>query len=139
MSELREAQKEHTAKFFESVKKGEGWPVEADGSLNNSARRLVAAMFDEKGEAWLGHVNLHGDARFKAGATDHSKAYWKWDQGMVYNFGADFVVPVFDQVLLDLIRERDLAPYTSVADDVPRVVAIHDRVAAIGGTLLSWS
>jgi hypothetical protein len=139
MTALQEARKKHTSRFIESLREGDGCLVEADGALNNSARRLVSAMHEDHGEAWLGYVNLHGDARFKDGNADPSKAYWKWDEGLVYNFGADFVAPVFDQVLFDLIRERDLAPYTSVAGDVPRVNAIHERIATIGGVLLAWS
>jgi hypothetical protein len=139
MTELEEARKANASKFVESVREGGGWVVEADGALNNSTRHLIEAMRTDKGSAWLGYVNLHDERRFKNGNTDPSKAYWKWDGGLVYNFGADFVAPVFDQVLFDLIRERDLTTYTSVAADVPHVRAIHERIAAIGGLLLMWS
>lgn len=109
---VNEAKAEHTKAFFESVKMGEGWPVEADDNLNDSCRRLIAAIADENGEAWLGRINLYGSERH--GATPY---IWKWDGSLVRNFSCAFVLPRYDAEVERMVRERDDAPYTTTADD----------------------
>lgn len=64
---------------------------------------------------------------------------WEWNEGeVVYNFGAEFVAPAYDQELVRLIRERDDAPYNG-SDDYERIKRIMERVRAIGGEHLVWS
>ncbi len=134
MTNTQEAKRAVTVAFMKSVYEGGGWPVEADAALNDANRALIAAMAAEHGECWLGKVNLYGEER-------HGKApvLWKWDGDIVYNFGCAFVVPVHDAELERLIRERDDAPYTGAAGDVPRIEAIMARVTALGGLHLLWT
>jgi hypothetical protein len=115
-----------------SARDNDGWPSEANETINNASRAVVLAMFADHGAAWLGKINRARDER--SGAP-----VWAWDGGLVYNFAADFVVPAFDAELARLILEREAAVYTSVADDAPRVYAILERVKAIGGLLLFWT
>jgi hypothetical protein len=113
---------------------GDGCLPEADTDINNASRRVIEAMAEENGEAWLGKFNLHGDERHGA-----VPVIWKWDGGLVYNFGCDFVAPKFDEALEKLLRERDDAEYTTTAADVVRLRAIFERIAAIGGISLIWT
>ena len=136
--ELSEAVAEHGKRLQESAEEVDGGLVEADTRLNNSARNVVAAMRTDRGQAWLGRINLRGKERPCAGGTV-ADVCWKWEGGMVYNFGADYVLPRYDQVLVNLILERDAAPYTGTAKDAPRVNSIIQRVVDIGGALLIWS
>lgn len=105
---------------------------EANEPHNDRQRRIIAAMKEEHGEAWLGLLNPHGGRK--------GPILVQWDGvSLVYNFGADLVVPREDEVLMRLIRERDEAPYTGVTADSVRVKAIQKRVRQLGGYLLVWS
>jgi hypothetical protein len=134
MTKTEEARRDHTVAFVKSVRAGDGWPIEADETLNDSCRRVISAMAEEHGECWLGSINLYGVERHGA------KPYiWKWDESLVLNFSCAFVVPRYDAELERLIRERDDAPYTGTVADAARVEAIMDRIAALGGTHLFWT
>jgi len=79
----------------------EGCLPESDNEINNASRNVVKAMHKDHGECWLGKINLYGDDKDKP-----EKALWKYDGGTVYNFSSSFVVPCFDQELVDLILAR---------------------------------
>lgn len=118
--DIRQGHHEHEA----------GYPIE--NSLNDHQRDLIAACALEWGEAWLGRINLYADTR-------QLPILWKWDGGLVYNFGASFVIPRHDAELERLIRERDEADYTGTAGDMPRIEAIFERINALGGHTLIWN
>lgn len=107
-----------------------GFPIEND--LNDHTRNLIAAYAQEHGECWLGKVNLYAEDRGKP-------CQWKWDGGLVYNFGASYVIPHQDAELERLVLERDAAPYTGTKDDYARIACIFDRIAAVGGYSLTWN
>jgi hypothetical protein len=111
-----------------------GWPAESDETVNAASRKVVEAMPEENGEAWLGQVNLHGDER---GKPEH--AMWRWDGSTLLTFGSGFVAPKYDEELVRLIIERDRGPYTTTADDVPKIDAIHKRLEEIGAVTLFWT
>jgi hypothetical protein len=131
---LDEARRDLTKKVVQSAREHEGWPGEADERVNNANRRVVAAMAEAHGEAWLGKINLYGNERHGG-----HPVMWKWDGGTVYNFDAAFVVPAFDEELVRLVKERDDAEYTGTKDDAVRVEAIMQRITDIGGVHLFWT
>lgn len=96
---------------------------------NERQRAKLAAFLAEHSRAWIGKINIYPPA--EAELVEYTGQ-------LVYNYGADFVVPCPDPTLLQLIIDRDEAPYTGTADDGPRVDAILDRIAAVGGRLLTW-
>lgn len=124
------ASKKLTTAYVDSVRQSDSYcPVEADGNLNSASTNLIYAF----GEGcWLGVINCYTDKQ-------KENPIWQWDGEMVYNFGASFVIPEFDQTLLDLIFQRNNAPFTNCSDDSVMVDAIFDRIEAIGGKLLHWS
>jgi hypothetical protein len=63
---------------------------------------------------------------------EHGKAY-------IYTVNAKFVASVYDQNLIDLIRDRLAAPYTGTKDDWDRVTAIFDYAESINAVTLHWS
>ena len=134
MSQLKEAKAKLSHEVVRSARDNDGWPGEADGEVNDACRRVVDAMQAEHGEAWLGSVNLYGDDRGKK-----EKMMWRWDGSLVRNFSAGFVAPKYDEELVRLIFERDAGPYTSAADDVAKIDAIHKRLEDIGGVSLFWT
>jgi len=107
---------------------------EADPDINDASRQIVMAMVKDHGECWLGKINLYGDDRGKP-----EKVLRKYDGGIVYNFGASFVIPEFDQKLVDLIIGRDTAMYEGTKKDALRLDPIFNRIEKLGGHSLHWT
>ena len=103
-----------------------------ENPLNDYQRELIAAYAAEHGEAWRGRINLYDNDK-------HLPIIWKWDGELVYNFGARFVIPHFDEQLYELIVLREYAPYTGTRADAKRVDAIFARLEEIGGETLLWN
>lgn len=129
---LKEAEKRHLDKLFESARMGDGWPCEADEALNNSCRGVVDAMAEEHGSCWLGKINLYREDRGRP-------CLWKWNGELVLNFSCAFVLPDYDAELEQLILTRSDAPYTTSADDLERINLITERIRAVGGMMLFWT
>lgn len=126
------ARQELNRQLARSIHEGDGLPTESDSALNDAARAVIAELRDEHGECWLGDVN----------ARESGAVMWQWDGGLVYNFGADFVLPAFDNDLATLIAEYRARDWKTIADRdwiAARVVAIFDRVEKLGGVALVWS
>ena len=105
---------------------------EADNHQNDRQRGIISAMKAERGDAWLGLINRHGEERERL-------PLWQWDGGLVCNFAADFVVPRYDAKLEQLIVQREAAPYTGSTDDAARLEPIIERVHTLGGVHLIWT
>jgi hypothetical protein len=129
---LAEAKRALAQELVRGLKEGDGWLPEADDDINDASRAVVQFMATEHGHAWLGEINLEGDAR-------RLPIMWQWDGTPVHNFGASFVCPQQDAELERLIRERHDAPYTGTKEDATRVDAIRARLKAIGGVHLHWT
>jgi len=116
---------------------------EANSEINDASRDVIAAMLREHGEAWLGHINLyHGNSeQCEEGYEPPSwtTPMWKYGGGVVYNFGAAFVAPKYDEELVRLILERGQSEYTGASDDFDRLDAIDSRLDLIGALRLHWS
>jgi hypothetical protein len=109
-----------------------GFPYE--NPLNDLQRKLIETFCAERGEAWIGNVNLYGEDRH-----NDRPILRRWNGELVRNFEAHFVVPCYDVQLEHLIRERDRAPYTGVAEDHARITQIYERIRQLGGELLLWN
>jgi hypothetical protein len=94
-------------------------------------------MREEKGRAFLGFINLHDKLRQKMGGTIEGVIWEHFEGALVYNFGADYVLPADDLVLRRLIWERD-GDYKPMLES-SRVVEIIDRIHKVGGKLLFWT
>jgi len=118
---------------FDFIKKlGGYWNLtEFDKCQNTITRCIIRAFKQERGQAWLGNINRHGINKPPYELREYRK-------GMVYNFEYGFIIPCHDQALIDLIVEREKAPYTGTKDDIPRVDAIMERIYEIGGMSLIW-
>lgn len=97
--------------------------------INQASRAVIRSMRP----CFIGCVNLYGEDRGKKESI--LKEYKK---GMVFNFGGSFVIPAYDEELVELILARDTAPYTGTADDAVRVNAIYDRLEQLGAKTLHW-
>lgn len=133
MNELKNAVKDLSQKVYEDIQEY-GWIHEANDEVNDASRHLIAMAHQEWGQVYLIHVNLYGADRGKREAICQ-----QWAGELVYNFGCDAIAPTADEVLIDLIFERDRAPYEGPKKDYERVTAIHDRLKEIGGHHLFWA
>lgn len=118
--------------FVESCRRGVGYgPAEADDQLNNASRDVILACWSEHRAAWLGRINVYsGDER----------GLWQWWPGdMVYNFGADFVLPVpCERVALLIGRYRN-TPLGRCGEWADLLGEIIDAIVRAGGVMLCWS
>lgn len=103
---------------------------EVDERVNEASRRLVEAYCQAYGTCWLGRINPDSGEmilyEYRPGDT-------------LYTFGADFVIPTYDQVLVNMISGRLSAEYKGTSDDYKRVSAIHERVYRLDGDTLAWT
>ena len=134
---IQEARNTLSRTVAQSARDNDGWPGEADSSVNNASRRVVEAMA-EQGEAWVGKINLYDADRMKNGGTREGILV-RWNGEPVLNFEYAFVAPRFDEQLVQLIVDRDVGPYTSSTDDYAKITEIFDRLTAIGGVHLFWT
>lgn len=123
-----------TREFGRAYREGDGSLPEADTDLNAANRRVVEAMQETHGEAWLGCINLYGEDR-----GNPEKAMWRWDGSIIYTFGSAFVAPNYDEELVRLIMERDNGPYTTTKADAARIESIFKRLDEVGGVHLVWT
>lgn len=110
---------------------------EGDDVYNKLSSLICKAYAKAHERSFIGHFNLYGTERqnFVAGKTSALEEY---DGGQVYNFGADFLVPVQDKTLEELLRAYNdiLHPDTSKPTLLQRVIA---RVYEIGGEVVLWT
>lgn len=108
-------------------------PDEFDTQCNDVSRekiRLYAEIHQDQ-KCYLGKVNRYSE--------DEGKPYLvEYTGQMIYNFEYKFMIPVYDQKLIDMIIDRESAEYTGTAEDYKRVSAIMNRIEEIGGIYLIW-
>lgn len=132
---------EARAEVLQSIRDGEhemeaGYPYH--NNLNDRQRQVIQAMADENsGECWLAKVNLY---RYDPD-YEHKRLHplWKWDGGLVYNFGSSFVLPRYDAEFERLLVERNTAEYTTTTEDYRRIQAIYKRAEEVGAEILIWN
>jgi hypothetical protein len=98
--------------------------------VNQVSRATIRAMKP----CYIVKVNLYGDERKK---KDHILTEYR--KGMVYNFAGSIVIPAHDEKLIELIHQRDIAPYTGTGDDAKRITEIYNHIEKIGGKTLHWT
>lgn len=104
-------------------------PIEGGWMINAISRQFIHAYRAKYGVAWVGIINRSGTSR---------KWIEKYDGGMVYNFAYSFVLPQNDAELVQLLQDREDAPYTGTSADWERLKLIEKRIYDIGGRYLHW-
>ena len=133
-STVRQASVALGLELARSMRESDGLtPMEADGRLNDASRRVVAAMHEQHGQAYLGLINRTPGERLQR------LPVWRWDGEEVLNFEAAFVLPAFDVLLCELIDRRERRTTGSVRDDAVLVDGIMKRIQELGGEMLVWS
>jgi hypothetical protein len=125
---------EQSARMVAADVQETGCVREAYAELNCVQYQIIAAMVEENGEAWLLKINRYLSDR-------PWPCLWRFDPDvdMPLQFNCDFVLPCYDQELVDLVRERHDAPYEGTARDAQRVSWIFERAKRLGGKVLCWT
>jgi len=132
---LQQSIKENNKIFRESVQSSDGYfPKEADGFLNRSNVKVIRAMEEEHGQAWLIKINLYGDDQVPV-----IKAITGGDDYNCYNFCCSMIVPKYDKQLEDMILARKNVECNGIKDDLPLVNKIMKHAHKLGGVNLIWS
>jgi hypothetical protein len=106
--------------------------IESDSTWIHKATCKDIQLFEEKhGEVWLGKYNL-------SSPYDESAILIQWEGAKIYNFQYDFMVPCYDQKLVDLILTRHLTPYTNGTKDMKLLAEIQSHIHSLGGQGLFW-
>ena len=100
-------------------------PGEADAVQNRLSRALIRAMRRERGRAFLVWINppVSGGETFTA----------PYARGMVWNFGADAIVPCVSRRLTAALRAYRARPSSAT------IGAVSVEIAKVGGEHLVWS
>lgn len=130
---IQQAYAELSTELTRAIVEGDGCIPESDSGVNNASRALVQAFVKENGSAWVGKVNPY-DVK-----ADGEPLRQVVAEEMIYNFGADFVIPQYDAMLAFLIKDRLAAPYTGTKADAVWIDKIHARIELLGGRHLFWS
>jgi hypothetical protein len=117
---------------LEYFRTNNGQPTEFDMSINDISRDTIEAMHYEKGACWLGKINLYNK-------NEKPFKLVKWTPGTIaFNFQYDFILPVHDTEIENMINDRDQTPFnTRIIYDKGN--AIIERVRKLGGVLLTWA
>lgn len=124
MRSMSEILEEQSLYFYRN-----GRPTEADFSINDLNRELVAAMKEEHGSAFLGRIHRTSSADISS-LTEYTGQ-------VIENFAYDFCVPADDaglKMILESLSIDGKAP-----DLLNRVDNLYRRISALGGHLLLWA
>lgn len=122
------------AETFEILRNSRGCPNELyDMELNDiSCQAIIAyANIYEGQTCYLGKVNRYSEDKGKPYLVPYSGQ-------QVFNFEYNFMIPVYDARLINLIADRDETEYTGTREDFVLVTEIMDRIEGLKGIHLFW-
>ena len=105
---------------------------ESNSELNDLQREKIKAIYEHHGAAYIGKINFY-DAERKNLTID--KVFTEYTGQMIYNFGADYIIPLSDNALAKMIVEWNSGLPTSLN----LIGKIIHRIDEIGGANLIWS
>ena len=106
---------------------------EANEKLNNLQREKIAVFYAYYGKAYIGKINFYSAA---CENLNENTVFTEYTGQKVYNFGADFVVPVTDDKLAEMIVQWNSEVQSLKAN---LIKSIFKRIERIGGLNLTWS
>ncbi len=109
-----------------------GYIPEANGDLNNLQRDKIDAVYEKYGTAFIGKFNYYNKQRANLSAEN---VFTEYTGQTIYNFDADYVIPVKDNDLAAMLLEWN-GEYTGSYNIIDRMTK---RIEELGGLLLLWS
>lgn len=126
LTTVEQCQKREIGYFFKEYSDGTRAydpPTEFDDGLNDLTRQKISCFCKENPQAWLGSINAR---------NSDNPIIEQYTGGLVYNFGADFIVPVYDETLVSMITQWRQKAEIKLLDK------IQNRIKQIGGLYLHW-
>ena len=109
---------------------------EADEDYNDMNRELIAAFRQKHGNAYIGKVNIWGKEELEDTIAGRRSVFTEYVGEPLRNFACDFVVPVEDRLLSELIRSWNVdKTLPKKGADAAKITA---RVEEIGGMNFVW-
>lgn len=99
---------------------------------DNVQRHLILGMQRERGAAFVGKINLTPETR-------GLPIVYPWTGERVASFSVDFVVPILDEQLAEMIARRTDEPADKRDPNCRELAAIIVRIQSLGGYMLHWS
>lgn len=129
--EIKKEQYRHVAEC------GGYWNLQEVDDVNNDFNRaLIRAFKQENGKAVIGKINLPLRNPHDAEAVEPA-VFEEYTGQLIYNFGADFVIPAVDSALEALIREWNTKD--GYKKGMKLLNAIIERINNNGGLQLFWT
>jgi hypothetical protein len=101
--------------------------TEGDWKQNTISRNKARAMKRQYGKCFLGKINLYNK-------TD--TILKEYNRGMIYNFGADFILPEYNAEIENMIKEYNNQPYSSkIIQDIKKII---NKIESLNGINLLW-
>ena len=106
---------------------------EANEELNSLQRDKINAVYECHGKAYIGKKNHYGTERENLTVDS---VFTEYTGQMVYNFGADYVVPAEDKELANLVLQWNTGGQTASPSFINKIT---NRIGELGGVNLVWS
>lgn len=107
-----------------------GQPTEFDKSINDTSRDTIEAMYHEKGECWLGNINLYDRHEIPFTLTEYTL------DTKIYNFSYDFILPKHSPEIEKMINDRFNKTQKNLYKNGADII---DAILKLGGVLLTWT
>lgn len=119
-----------TKEIHEFVKNRGGWIelTEFDQEINGLSRRLIAALYNQHGETWLGIFNQYPPHK--------TVVLQKYDPEItVLNFACDFAIPHYDAEIVNMIEMYNRPDAWDAGYWLKMAI---ERVKDLGGVYAHW-
>jgi len=122
--------------IFKQARGMGGYPTEFDTEINDITVEKIKmfAVLNNNGlgsYCYLGKINRYSE--------DEGKPYLvAYDEQRVFNFEYAFMIPAYDEILIEKIRFRETDEYTGAKKDFILINGIMDRIQELGGIHLFW-
>jgi len=123
---------EITRRETELIRSYGGKVPEANNEFNNLQRDKIAAVYENNGIAFIGKINQNKSIRE---GLEVKHVFTEYTGQPVYNFDADFVVPIADNEIAEMIVQWN----SGVSASLRLIRKITRRIDEIGGAGLIWS
>jgi len=101
---------------------------------NENNLKIIETYRNKHGRAYLGNINFHGAEAEKI-RNAHVSPIYEYTGGVVQIFSCDFIVPVNDYFLKELLRINTVVHFCQK----PVIEAIFKRIKELDGLTLLWT
>ena len=101
------------------------YPLENDSKINDLNRQIILALKKCTGAAFIGNINHY--------SPDTATILKEYTGQFIYNFGCDFCIPSFDELLIGLIMEWNKTNKIKILNEV------YARIEHLGGAVFIWA